>query len=81
MGNTEEEEQGLALETPSSFGAFPYKPYDIQLDLMKHLYQSIESKSIAMCVIVVKQEKRRIRAEHVLNEILVLNLLRERARH
>lgn len=41
--------QALALETPSRFPAFPYDtPYDIQVDLMKHLYSSIESGSLAM---------------------------------
>lgn len=39
----------LALTTPDQFHAFPYeKPYDIQLDLMRHLYASIESRSLAM---------------------------------
>lgn len=41
--------QALALETPLRYPAFPYEaPYDIQVDLMKHLYSSIESGSIAM---------------------------------
>ena len=40
----------LTLVTPTHFDAFPYeKPYDIQLQLMQHLYEAIESRSLAMC--------------------------------
>ena len=39
----------LSLVTPSDFPAFPYSsPYQIQLDLMRHLYSSIEQKKIAI---------------------------------
>ena len=39
----------LTLATPTRFDAFPYeKPYDIQLQLMRHLYEAIESRSLAM---------------------------------
>jgi chromosome transmission fidelity protein 1 len=39
----------LTLVTPTRFDAFPYEePYDIQLQLMKHLYEAIESRSLAM---------------------------------
>lgn len=42
----------LRLTTPASFAAFPFdKPYDIQIDLMRHLYDVIESRSLAMLVI------------------------------
>lgn len=39
----------LTLPTPSSFPAFPYaSPYPIQLELMRHLYEAIESRSVAV---------------------------------
>lgn len=38
----------LKLATPSSFPAFPFVPYDIQLSLMKHLYSSIEDRKVAI---------------------------------
>ncbi|KAG9035892.1 ATP-dependent DNA helicase chl1 [Tulasnella sp. JGI-2019a] len=39
----------LQLPTPESFAAFPYDPpYSIQLDLMHHLYTSIESRKLAI---------------------------------
>jgi chromosome transmission fidelity protein 1 len=39
----------LHLPTPSEFPAFPYSPpYDIQIDLMRHLYESIESGKVAI---------------------------------
>jgi len=39
----------LTLVTPTRFDTFPYeKPYDIQLQLMQHLYEAIESRSLAM---------------------------------
>ncbi len=37
----------LQLPTPESFPAFPYNPpYEIQTDLMRHLYESIEQKKV-----------------------------------
>ena len=38
----------LRLETPALFLAFPYDPYDIQIDLMKALYTAIEEKQVAI---------------------------------
>ncbi|KAJ7075861.1 helicase C-terminal domain-containing protein [Mycena belliarum] len=39
----------LSLPTPSEFPAFPYAPpYPIQVDLMRHLYESIEQKKVAI---------------------------------
>ena len=39
----------LSLSTPDAFPAFPYdKPYDIQLELMQHLYRAIEDKAVAV---------------------------------
>lgn len=42
-------DSSLSLSTPESFPIFPYdKPYDIQLNLMQHLYQAIEDRAIAV---------------------------------
>ena len=39
----------LTLTTPDTFPAFPYDPpYSIQLDLMRHLYSSIEKKKVSI---------------------------------
>lgn len=39
----------LELPTPNAFPAFPYDPpYSIQVDLMQHIYTSIEQKTIAI---------------------------------
>jgi hypothetical protein len=39
----------LTLPTPEKFQAFPYDPpYDIQVELMRHLYSSIESSKVAI---------------------------------
>lgn len=39
----------LHLQTPNEFTAFPYQPpYSIQVDLMKHLYTSIEQKAVTI---------------------------------
>ena len=39
----------LSLSTPDTFPIFPYdEPYDIQLDLMQHLYNAIEDKAVAV---------------------------------
>ncbi|KAF8908999.1 helicase C-terminal domain-containing protein [Gymnopilus junonius] len=39
----------LNLPTPDNFPAFPYNPpYDIQTSLMRHLYQSIEDRKVAI---------------------------------
>ena len=39
----------LQLPTPSCFPTFPYDaPYDIQLDLMRHLYTSIEQRKVTV---------------------------------
>jgi len=39
----------LSLPTPDAFPIFPYDtPYGIQLNLMRHLYQAIEDKAIAV---------------------------------
>ncbi|KAF8727607.1 DEXDc2, partial [Rhizoctonia solani] len=37
----------LHLPTPESFPAFPFQPYDIQLELMKNLYIALEDRKIA----------------------------------
>ncbi|KAG8944165.1 ATP-dependent DNA helicase chl1 [Tulasnella sp. 424] len=42
-------EETLALSTPDAFPSFPYDPpYAIQLDLMRHLYASIEARKVAI---------------------------------
>ncbi|KAK7048171.1 ATP-dependent DNA helicase CHL1 [Favolaschia claudopus] len=42
-------ELDLSLPTPSEFPAFPYSPpYPIQVDLMRHLYTSIEQKKVTI---------------------------------
>ncbi|KAL1752428.1 helicase C-terminal domain-containing protein [Schizophyllum commune] len=42
-------ETSLVLPTPSEFPSFPYpQPYQIQLDLMRHLYEVLESKKISI---------------------------------
>ncbi|KAI4523602.1 DNA repair helicase [Schizophyllum commune Loenen D] len=42
-------EASLVLPTPSEFPSFPYpQPYQIQLDLMRHLYEVLESKKISI---------------------------------
>ncbi|KAF9026117.1 DNA repair helicase [Hymenopellis radicata] len=39
----------LDLPTPDAFPAFPYSPpYDIQVDLMRHLYSSIEQRKVTI---------------------------------
>ncbi|PIL32767.1 hypothetical protein GSI_04884 [Ganoderma sinense ZZ0214-1] len=38
----------LKLPTPDNFVAFPFKPYDIQLDLMRHVFSAIEDKKVAI---------------------------------
>lgn len=39
----------LNLPTPSSFPAFPFNPpYEIQVELMRHLYSSIEDKKVTI---------------------------------
>lgn len=41
--------ESLALETPETFPAFPYDPpYDIQVDLMRHLYSAVENRKVAI---------------------------------
>lgn len=49
LNDQENPSDTLQLATPESYPAFPYTtPYSIQLDLMRHLYDSIESRSLAM---------------------------------
>lgn len=39
----------LQLDTPDAFPAFPYDPpYSIQVDLMRHLYTSIEQRAVTI---------------------------------
>lgn len=39
----------IVLQTPPSFDAFPYQPpYPIQVDLMRHLFDAIEEKKVAL---------------------------------
>ena len=38
----------LKLETPKYFPAFPFQPYEIQLQLMQHLYTSIEGQKVTI---------------------------------
>ncbi|KAJ3553369.1 hypothetical protein NM688_g3650 [Phlebia brevispora] len=38
----------LKLCTPTEFAAFPFLPYEIQLQLMQHLYAAIEDKKVAI---------------------------------
>ncbi|KZT56338.1 DNA repair helicase [Calocera cornea HHB12733] len=48
MGDVDKQEDALVLATPESFPLFPYQPYPIQLDLMKNLYEAIETKRVAI---------------------------------
>jgi len=42
-------DSSLLLSTPETFPIFPYdQPYDIQLNLMQHLYRAIEDKAVAV---------------------------------
>lgn len=38
----------LGLNTPQAFPAFPFLPYDIQLLLMRHLYENIEARRVTV---------------------------------
>ncbi|KAI8994116.1 DNA repair helicase [Trametes punicea] len=38
----------FGLATPEEFPAFPFTPYDIQRDLMRHVYASIEAGKVAI---------------------------------
>lgn len=38
----------LTLSTPETFPAFPFLPYDIQLSLMRHLYENIEHRRVTV---------------------------------
>jgi chromosome transmission fidelity protein 1 len=39
----------IELSTPEDFPAFPFQPpYDIQVQLMRHLYTSIEGKKVTI---------------------------------
>ncbi|EGO23609.1 hypothetical protein SERLADRAFT_349743 [Serpula lacrymans var. lacrymans S7.9] len=41
-------DNSLKLPVPDSFPAFPYNPYPIQIDLMQHVYSSIENRQVAI---------------------------------
>jgi chromosome transmission fidelity protein 1 len=39
----------LHLSTPDDYTAFPYqRPYNIQFDLMRHLYTAIEQRQVTI---------------------------------
>ncbi|KAI0753454.1 DNA repair helicase [Daedaleopsis nitida] len=38
----------LKLSPPYEFSAFPFKPYDIQSDLMRHVFSAIENSKVAI---------------------------------
>ena len=38
----------LKLAAPHEFSAFPFKPYDIQGDLMRHVFSAIEDNKVAI---------------------------------
>ena len=38
----------LKLQTPEQFTAFPFLPYEIQLQLMQHLYGAIEDRQVTI---------------------------------
>lgn len=38
----------LSLPTPDTFSAFPFLPYEIQLELMRHLYENIEGRKVTI---------------------------------
>jgi chromosome transmission fidelity protein 1 len=40
--------ESLQLPTPETFPAFPFQPYDIQLELMKNLYGALEDRKVAI---------------------------------
>ncbi len=40
--------EGLSLPTPDTFSAFPFLPYEIQLELMRHLYENIEGQKVTI---------------------------------
>ncbi|KAI0057841.1 DNA repair helicase [Artomyces pyxidatus] len=49
MDETSIKHISLTLPTPAAFTAFPYDPpYAIQVDLMRHLYTSIEERKVAI---------------------------------
>ncbi len=49
----------LRLRTPSKFETFPYaSPYDIQTDLMAHLYTAIGNASESPCKLPTKNLNR-----------------------
>ncbi|KAK7691295.1 hypothetical protein QCA50_004689 [Cerrena zonata] len=45
---TQVHNMSLRLETPHAFSAFPFLPYEIQLNLMQHLYTSIEDRMVSI---------------------------------
>jgi len=52
--------EDLVLPTPERFSAFPYEPpYSIQIDLMKHVYSSIERRHVT----IVESPTGTVRAE------------------
>ena len=38
----------LDLPVPDHFPAFPYDPYSIQVDIMRHLYAAIEQRKVTI---------------------------------
>ena len=38
----------LELPTPDTYPAFPFLPYEIQLSLMRHLYENIERRRVTV---------------------------------
>ncbi|EJD50674.1 DNA repair helicase [Auricularia subglabra TFB-10046 SS5] len=43
-----DESAALTLPTPDAFPQFPFPPYSIQLELMKHLYAAVEASKLAI---------------------------------
>lgn len=41
-------DMALKLSTPDKFTAFPFFPYEIQLQLMRHLYEAIEDEKVTI---------------------------------
>ena len=54
----------LKIQTPDRFVAFPFTPYDIQLQLMQHVFSSIEDKKVAIMESPTGTVSKRYRIEN-----------------
>lgn len=69
----------LSLSTPRAFPKFPYDvPYDIQVSLMAHVYESIEQGKVA----IVESPTGTVWQRHILTGFMELTYsVRRRERH